>query len=185
MKQLIQSLKANTEDGIVLEVLELCEEIILPQKERAKTVFDALTSGLPELQLGDGEDYLEAFEQWLNSVIRENLDANSIHHFLLLCGVQISDVRDSLRKQVFSEGGLKGAKVKNALSSELKAWALQEGKKIKGLPAAKARALMRKLPADLLTKLKEAGDKLKDPERVIREALAAQQKNPIRLASQT
>lgn len=78
------------------------------------------------------------------------------------------------RSNIFAAAGSKGANVKNKLSTELKIWAIAEGKKLKGLPAAKARVLMDMLPADLDSKLKNAGDKFKDPERVIREALVKQ-----------
>lgn len=77
-----------------------------------------------------------------------------------------------------SVAGKLGAEIKHSLSRELKAWAIPKSKFLTGLPAAKARKLMQMLPSDIDKKLKDAGDKFKDPERVIRDALAAQRKNP-------
>ena len=90
---------------------------------------------------------------------------------------------NSDRNIFLAAAGSKGASVKNTLATELKAWAIAEGKKLKGLPTAKARLLMDMLPANLDKKLKEAGDKLKDPQRVIREALV-KQRNESSTASQ-
>jgi hypothetical protein len=82
--------------------------------------------------------------------------------------------REIKAKKKLSDAGVKGSEIRHALSKELKDWALMEGKKLKGLPTDKARELMKRLPLGIAEKLKEAGDKLKDPERVIRDALAAQ-----------
>ena len=90
---------------------------------------------------------------------------------------------NSGRRNIFVAAGSKGAFAKNALTTELKAWAITEGEKLKGHPAAKARVLMDMLPANLDKKLKEASDKLKDPQRVIREALV-KQRNESSTASQ-
>ena len=91
------------------------------------------------------------------------------------------EARMKLASKLRSEAGMTGGETRHALSRELKAWALieAEAKKLKGLPADKARELMKMLPDDLSNKLKQAGDKLKDPERVIRDALAVQRNKPI------
>ncbi len=91
--------------------------------------------------------------------------------------------RETQAKQRLSVAGAKGGENKNALSNELKNWALKEGKNLKGHPADKARKLMNRLPSDIDEKIKKAGDKFKDPERVIREALA-KQRNESSTASQ-
>jgi hypothetical protein len=68
------------------------------QASRAKKVFEELTSGLPEKPTdNDGIDYLDYATARLNKTIADNLDANSIHEFLLLCGVRIADLRASIR----------------------------------------------------------------------------------------
>ena len=82
--------------------------------------------------------------------------------------------REIESKKKLSDAGVKGSEIRHAVSKELKDWALMEGKKLKGLPTDKARELMKRLPLHIAEKLREAGDKLKDPERVIRDALAAQ-----------
>lgn len=82
--------------------------------------------------------------------------------------------REIESKKKLSDAGVKGSEIRHAVSKELKDWALMEGKKLKGLPADKARELMKRLPLHIAKKLREAGDKLKDPERVVRDALAAQ-----------
>ena len=161
----------------IAEAIRLYKVITDPQKARAKTVFDAITGGLHEMHLSEGEDYFDARESRLNGIVRENLDAYSIHDFLLLCGVSISKLRESVRVKALSDGGKKGAKSKHELSNELKDWSLKEAKKLKGSPTAKARQLMKMLPDDLHSRLQDAGEKLRDPERVIRDALMKQRKD--------
>lgn len=82
---------ADLKDGI-----EHLRDHHLVHVARAKAVFDELTSGLPDIEeQGDGVDYLDAIANRLNSVIRENLDADSIFQFLSLCGVRLADLRAS------------------------------------------------------------------------------------------
>ena len=67
------------------------------QVARAKAVFDELTNGLPDQPNDDKHvDYLDFLSDRLNKVIVDNLDAHSIHEFLLLCGVSIADLRASI-----------------------------------------------------------------------------------------
>ncbi len=91
--------------------------------------------------------------------------------------------RETKMKKMLSKAGAKGSEIRHALSNELKNWALKEGKNLKGHPADKARKLMNRLPSDIDEKIKKAGDKFKDPERVIREALV-KQRNESSTASQ-
>lgn len=68
------------------------------QKARAQAVLQELTSGLPDKPTqDDGIDYLDYVTDRLNKVIAVNLDADSIHSFLALCGVHIVDLRSSLK----------------------------------------------------------------------------------------
>jgi hypothetical protein len=68
------------------------------QKARAEAVLQELTSGLPDKPTeDDGIDYLDYVTDRLNKTIADNLDADSIYEFLLLCGVHIADFRDSVR----------------------------------------------------------------------------------------
>ena len=72
------------QDALVNKVMEMRAE----QQRRAKNVFDELTNGLPDQPNDDKDaDYLTFLSDRMNKVIHDNLDADSIHHFLLLCGV--------------------------------------------------------------------------------------------------
>lgn len=88
------------------------------------------------------------------------------------------EANSELTKAALAKAGAKGGESRHALSNELKNWAVMEGKKLKGHPADKARELMQRLPPDIEKKLEKAGDKFKDPERVVREALARQRNKP-------
>lgn len=156
-------------DREVADAIKLCKEITDPQKARAKAVYDELTSGLPALQLGDGEDYLNAHERRLNAVIRENLDAYSIYDFLLLCGVQMNSLRESHRKEQFSTAGKTGSTIKHAPSKALKEWAFEQAtqekfKKLEDMELAKQLSAL--IPLHLASASKS-------PQRFIYDALRA------------
>ena len=91
-------------DADLKEGIEHLRDHHLVHVARAKAVFDELTSGLPVIEeQGDDVDYLDAIANRLNSVIKENLDADSIFEFLSLCGVRIAKLRASNRGRMNAE----------------------------------------------------------------------------------
>lgn len=62
----------------------------LLQKKRAQVVLQELISGLADvLPKTNGVDFFDIISDRINSAIRDNLDADSIYQFLLLCGEHV------------------------------------------------------------------------------------------------
>jgi hypothetical protein len=103
------------DDDLIEGIRELRNHESL-QEARADTVFRELTSGFPDqLPEVDGIDPLLALANRIDSVIQENLDSDSIWHFLLLCGDHMQSLREIATHQVARTNlARSGAKARHA-----------------------------------------------------------------------
>lgn len=158
----------------VLALMIICDAIHsnpLPVYPKSESVSRVMAIGCATINAVEAIAYADRIQ--FEGNIRKAIAAEQPEILAAEIKKRIND-RETKAKQRLSDAGVKGSEIRHALSKELKDWALMEGKKLKGLPTDKARELMKRLPLSIAEKLREAGDKLKDPERVIRDALAAQ-----------
>ena len=162
----------------VLTLMIVCDAIHsnpLPGYSKLESLSGVLAIGCATINAIDAISYADRIQ--FEEKIRKAIVSEQPAILAVEIEKRIKD-REAEVKQRLSKAGEDGAKVRHALSTELKAWALRESRSIKGLPADKARELMKKIPALLSIRLKEAGNRLKDPERVIRDALSAERNKP-------
>ena len=167
----------------VLALMIICDAIHsnpIPIYPKSESLFRVMAIGRATISAIEAIAYADRIQ--FEGKIRKAVAAEQPAILAAEIKKRIND-RETKAKKRLSDAGVKGSEIRHALSKELKNWALSEGMKLKGLPTDKARELMKRLPLGIAEKLKEAGDKLKDPERVIRDALAAQ-RNKVAAASQ-